>query len=135
MIKKSRKPAPSSGNEPNYVQRIFYAVFRKLLPNWSDVVKFSEETGINLNSLRDVYYKEGQAGITTMNRVLKALLTLTPSKVEAIIDLVQKAEPVSEATQIWNSIDAPEAKRKYYALVAKSVWEIDRALEKGPTRK
>jgi hypothetical protein len=135
MPKKSRKLPPSSGNEPNYVQRIFYEVFRKQLPSWSDVVQFSNDSGININSLRDVYYKEGQAGITTMNRVLKALLTLTPSKVEAIVDQVQKMEPVSEATRIWNSIDATETKRKYYALVAKSVWEIDRELEKEKPRK
>ena len=135
MTKESRKSRPSSGNEPNHVQQIFYVSFRKQLPNWSDVVKFSKDSGINLNTLRDVFYKEGQAGITTMNRVLKSLLSLTPLKVEAIIDQVEKMEPVSEATRIWNSIDAPEAKRKYYALVAKSVWEIDRELEKEKSKK
>jgi hypothetical protein len=130
MTRKSRKSAPQSEDEANYVQQVFYVIFRKLLPSWADVVKFSKGSGINVNTLRDVYYKEGQAGITTINRVLKALLALTPEKVEAIIDLMQKMEPVSEATRIWNSIDAPEEKRKYYALVAKAVWEIDRKLEK-----
>lgn len=132
MTEESGKQTSTKNEEDgvNYVQQVFYAVFRKFLPNWSDVVEFSKVSGMNLNTLRDVYYKEGQAGISTINRVLKALLALTPEKVDAIVDMIQKIEPVSEANRIWNSIDATDGKRKYYALVAKSVWEIDRQLER-----
>ncbi len=113
-------------NEPNYIQQIFYALFRKALPNWSDVVEFSKREGINLNTLRDIYYKEGQAGIGTMNRVLKKLLNLSPKKVAAAIERVSALEPLSESAEIWNSIEANESEKKYYALVAKAVWEIDK---------
>jgi hypothetical protein len=130
MTQESGNTSASNEAEPNYVQQIFYAIFRKLLPTWADVVKFSKDSGINVNTLRDVYYKEGQAGITTINRVLKALLSLTPEKVDSIINLIQTMEPVSEATRIWNSIEASEEKKKYYALIAKSVSEIERELEK-----
>ncbi len=120
--------------EANHIHQIFYAIVRKYLPNWSDVTEFSKSSGISLNTLRSVYYNEGQAGISTMNNVLKALLDLTPTTVAAIIEKIEHIEPVSESNQIWNSIEATEEKRIYYALVAKSVWEIDQRLEKK-TRK
>jgi len=134
MSREKRKAPPPSAEETNYVQQLFYAVFRKHLPNWSDVVDFSKKSGINLNTLRDVYYKDGLAGISTINRVLKALLDLSPKKVDTIVDLIQNMAPISDANRIWNSIDAPEAKKKYYALIAKSVWEIEQALEKPSSR-
>ncbi|MGK5085108.1 hypothetical protein WDW37_17610 [Bdellovibrionota bacterium FG-1] len=135
MHRERRKTPPPTEGETNYVQQLFYAVFRKFLPNWSDVVEFSKKSGINLNTLRDVYYKDGLAGISTINRVLKALLNLTPKKVDSLVNLIENIEPVSDATRVWNSIDASDAKKKYYALIAKSVWEIDRELEKQSNRK
>lgn len=122
-------------DDSNYIQKIFYAVFRKYLPNWSDVVAFSNKTGISQNTLRDIYYKEGQAGISTMDRVLKELLHLTPDKVSSMIDKIQTLDPVPESTKIWNSIDASESRKKYYALVAKALSEIDEKLEANSGKK
>lgn len=122
--------AKKKAEETNYIHQIFYAIVRKNLPNWADVAEFSKKSGISLNTMRPVYYNEGQAGISTMNNVLKALLHLTPAKVGAIVAKVENIEPISEANQIWNSISAPDEERKYYALVAKAVWEIDQACEK-----
>jgi hypothetical protein len=125
-----------AGNEEeNYLQKIFYAVFCKYLPHWSDVVAFSERTGVNLNTLRDIYYKEGLAGVSTMDRVLKELLDLTPNKVAALVAKIDQIEPVSESSAIWNSIHASEERKRYYALVAKSLAEIDAKLEKPSKKK
>lgn len=115
----------------NYLQKIFYAVFCKYLPQWSDVVAFSERTGVSLNTLRDIYYKEGLAGIHTMDRVLKELLKLNPEKVAALVGRIDQLEPLSESSLIWNSIVATEERKRYYALVAKSLYEIDLSLSKA----
>lgn len=115
-------------DEPNYIQQVFYAVFTKFLPSWADVVEFSKSSGLNINTLRDIYYKEGQAGTATINRVLKALLELDEAKVSAIVHNVQKLDPVSESNRVWYSIKAPEDRKLYYALVAKAIWEIDQKL-------
>ncbi|MGZ3774407.1 MAG: hypothetical protein ACXVCY_11410 [Pseudobdellovibrionaceae bacterium] len=116
-------------NDCNYVQKIFYIIFRKYLPNWSDVVSFSNRTGISQNTLRDIYYKDGQAGIATMDRVLKELLELTPEKVDSIVHRIHVLEPIPESSRIWNSINVPESRKRYYALVAKALSEIDEKLE------
>jgi hypothetical protein len=125
----------ASNDEENYLQKIFYVVFRKYLPNWSDVVAFSDRTGVNINTLRDIYYKDGLAGISTMDRVLKELLNLTPDKVAALISKIDQIEPISESSSIWNSINAPEERKLYYALVAKALFEIDSKLEKASKKK
>lgn len=119
----------TQNEEPNYVQQIFYAVFTKVLPNWSDVVEFSKKSGININTLRDIYYKDGLAGVSTINKVLKALLDLTPDKVAAILQMVDNLEPVSEANRVWHSIEATPEKKLYYALCAKAIWEIEQKLD------
>ncbi len=122
--------AKKKTEEINYVHRIFYAVVRKYLPTWADVDKFSKKTGISLNTMRSFYYNDGQAGISTMNTVLKELLKLNPEKVDAIVSKIESIEPVSESNQIWSSIQASEDRKKYYSLVAKALYEIDNSLEK-----
>lgn len=135
MDKKTNLGTMATKDEENYLQKIFYAIFRKYLPNWSDVVAFSERTGMNINTLRDVYYKEGQAGVSTMDRVLKELLNLTPEKIAALVSKIDQLEPVPESSSIWNSIEATEERKHYYALVAKALSEIDAKLEKATKKK
>lgn len=48
---------------------------------------------------------------------------------------VEQLEPISESTGIWNSIDAPEERKIYYALLAKALFEIDTKLEKTAKKK
>lgn len=122
-------------DEENYLQKIFSAIFRKHLPQWADVVAFSERTGLSLNTLRDIYYKEGLAGISTMDRVLRELLDLSPNKVAALVAKIDQLDPVSESMKTWNSIHATEERKLYYALVAKALWEIDAKLEKSVKKK
>lgn len=124
----------SEQDESNYIQKIFYEVFRKYLPTWADVVDFSEKTGISQNTLRDIYYKDGQAGVQTMNRVLKELVAFTPDKIGAVIDKIHSLEPVPESTKIWNSIEASEPRKLKAVLIAKAVIDIENRLSKVEPR-
>jgi len=118
-------------NEENYIHRLFNAIVKVNLPTWKDVTAFSDRSGIKINTLKDLYFKDGKAGVQTMDKVLKELLQLDDAKMDQIIRAISNTEPVSKAIRVFSSIDAPEDKRLYYALIAKSVWEIETKLEKS----
>ena len=117
-----------------YIQLIFIAWFKKRFSTIAEVEDFSKESKIPIDTLRDIFYKD-KVGLGTINRVLKETVELNPEKVEHIIELINSSKPLNHSQKIWNSIKASESEKSYYALAAKSLWELDKKLEKTRSSK
>lgn len=115
---------------PNPIQRLLYAAFRKKIRTLNEVRDFAESNKIPFNTVKDYFYKAGVAGISTINQILMKLYHLDENRVLEILEMIEKTEPVLESRKIWNSIEADEERRIYYATVAKAIWEIERDLNK-----
>lgn len=117
-------------NEPNYLQTLFYAFLKKRLPSWKEALEFASKNSIPENTMKDAYYKNGKVGVQVMNTILKNLLELNPTKLEQMINAIKKLEPISQSTQIWNSIDADESEKVRLAMYSKAIIEIENELKK-----
>lgn len=115
-------------DESNSLQIIFYALVKKMLPTWKEASRFAEKNGIKINTMKDVYYKEGKVGVQVMSMVLNNLLKISPKKIDEILNLIHSITPVSESTKIWNSISADEEDKVRVALYSKAILEIEKKL-------
>lgn len=115
-------------DESNSLQIIFYALVKKMLPTWKEASRFAEKNGIKINTMKDVYYKEGKVGVQVMSMVLNNLLKISPKKIDEILNLIHTITPVSESTKIWNSISADEEDKVRVALYSKAILEIEKKL-------
>ncbi len=116
-------------NETNYLQTLFYALLKKMLPTWKEANEFAEKHSINVNTMRDIYYKEGKAGIQSMNAIASKLLKLSPKKLDEMVNAINNLGPLSESTKVWNSIKADEDDKHRFALYCKAIWEIENRLK------
>lgn len=117
-----------------FIQTIFIIWFKKHFATIADVEGFSKKSGIPLDTLRDIFYKD-KVGLGTMNRVLKDTIKLNSEKVEYAIEMINNSRPLSKSQKIWNSIKSSENEKVYYALAAKALWELDKKFKRTKEKK
>ena len=60
-----------------------------------------------------------------MDNIISKFLKLTPEKIAALEDSINKLDPIPESTIVWNSLKIPEDKKLRLAYIARAIWEIE----------